>query len=204
MHLLNDHVNIIVPINGKGQEHFCLNLHVVNSVNIHKYDVMILSIVIQYWYFYKTSQPFIKCWWLASFLYVGDLFMNYCTYFFSKKKISFKSNWNNNQILFSISEVLPFWLTTRSAIMGRILSRTTWWKSATSWGCWDIPSRTDMVVVTKSEGEIDPEKTQTEFIETLAIAEYTVWRKDKPCEKHTDGIHEDNHRIHSLKVMYIL
>lgn len=86
MHLLNDHVNIIVPINGKGQEHFCLNLHVVNSVNIHKYDVMILSIVIQYWYFYKTSQPFIKCWWLASFLYVGDLFMNYCTYFFSKKR----------------------------------------------------------------------------------------------------------------------
>lgn len=55
MHLLNDHVNIIVPINGKGQEHFCLNLHVVNSVNIHKYDVMILSIVIKYWYFYKTS-----------------------------------------------------------------------------------------------------------------------------------------------------
>lgn len=124
--------------------------------------------------------------------------------FSQKKKISFKSNWNNNQILFSISEVLPFWLTTRSAIMGRILSRTTWWKSATSWGCWDIPSRTDMVVVTKSEGEIDPEKTQIEFIETLAIAEYTVWRKDKPCEKHTDGIHEDNHRIHSLKVMYIL
>ena len=119
--------------------------------------------------------------------------------FSQKKKISFKSNWNNNQILFSISEVLPFWLTTRSAMMGRILSRTTWWNSATSWGCWDIPSRTDMVVVTKSEGEIDPEKnrqnskrhlqlqntlsegkinpgknTQTEFMKT--ITEYTVWR----------------------------
>ena len=85
---MTEHVNIIVPINGKGQELFCLNLHVMNSLNIHKYDVMILPIVIQYWYFYKTSHPFNKYWWLASFLYVRDLLMNCCTYFFSKKKRS--------------------------------------------------------------------------------------------------------------------
>lgn len=54
------------------------------------------------------------------------------------------------------TEISPFWLTTKSAMIGRTLSRITWWDSATIWGCWDMPSRTDMVVVTKSEGEMDP------------------------------------------------